>query len=24
VMIEKLQNPYTYKYFSRGGSVEWI
>ncbi|WP_068821981.1 C40 family peptidase [Pedobacter psychrophilus] len=22
VMIEKLQNPYTYKYFSRGGTVE--
>lgn len=22
VMIEKLQNPYTYKYFSRGGSVK--
>ncbi|MBK0381631.1 C40 family peptidase [Pedobacter sp. SD-b] len=22
VMLEKLRNPYTYKYFSRGGSVE--
>jgi lipoprotein Spr/probable lipoprotein NlpC len=22
VMIEKLRNPYTYKYFSRGGSVQ--
>nr|MBC7611979.1 C40 family peptidase [Pseudopedobacter sp.] len=22
VMIEKLKNPYTYKYFSRGGSVQ--
>jgi probable lipoprotein NlpC len=22
VMIEKLQNPYTYKYFSRGGTIE--
>lgn len=22
VMLEKLQNPYTYKYFSRGGSVK--